>query len=110
MIWMMLTVVSVATWGLADMIAKKGTELEDPNSHVRFVICTGVAMLAFMPFFRAFSESGSSLPQLLAEYPVFLLITLAYVISLLFSFFSFGNFFLLFKFGNFFFLSGNFCI
>ncbi len=41
--------------------------------------------------FRAFSESGASLPQLLAQYPVFLLITLAYVVSLLLSFFSFRH-------------------
>jgi anti-sigma B factor antagonist len=83
MIWVILTVVSVAIWGLADMLSKKGTEAEDPFSHVRFVICTGAAMLIFMPFFRAFSESGASFPQLLAQHPVFLLITLAYVISLL---------------------------
>lgn len=91
MIWVILTVVSVAIWGLADMLSKKGTEPEDPFSHIRFVICTGVAMLVFTPFFRAFSESGASLPQLLAQYPVFLLITLAYVVSLLLSFFSFRH-------------------
>ena len=91
MIWVILTVVSVAVWGLADMLSKKGTEAEDPFSHVRFVICTGAAMLVFMPFFRAFSESKASFPQLLAQYPVFLLITLAYVISLLLSFFSFRH-------------------
>ncbi len=91
MIWVILTVVSVAIWDLADMLSKKGTEPEDPFSHIRFVICTGVAMLVFTPFFRAFSESGASLPQLLAQYPVFLLITLAYVVSLLLSFFSFRH-------------------
>lgn len=91
MIWVILTVVSVAIWGLADMLSKKGTEPEDHFSHIRFVICTGVAMLVFTPFFRAFSESGASLPQLLAQYPVFLLITLAYVVSLLLSFFSFRH-------------------
>ena len=91
MIWVILTVVSVAIWGLADMLSKKGTEPEDPFSHILFVICTGVAMLVFTPFFRAFSESGASLPQLLAQYPVFLLITLAYVVSLLLSFFSFRH-------------------
>ena len=91
MIWVILTVVSVAIWGLADMLSKKGTEPEDPFSHIRFVICTGVAMLVFTPFFRAFSESGASLPQLLEQYPVFLLITLAYVVSLLLSFFSFRH-------------------
>jgi drug/metabolite transporter (DMT)-like permease len=50
MIWVILTVVSVAIWGLADMLSKKGTEPEDPFSHIRFVICTGVAMLVFTPF------------------------------------------------------------
>ena len=91
MLWISLTVISVALWGLADMISKKGTDLNDPYSHIRFVICTGLAMLVFLPFFRFFSESGSSLIQLLKDYPVFLLITLAYVISLLFSFFSFRH-------------------
>ena len=43
--WIILTVLSVALWGLADMISKKGTELEDSYSHVRFVICTGIAMI-----------------------------------------------------------------
>ena len=89
MIWFTLTIVSVALWGLADMISKKGTELEDAFSHIKFVICTGIAMLVFLPFFRIFSESGDTILQLLAEYPAFFLITLAYVISLLFSFFSF---------------------
>ena len=91
MIWIMMTVASVMLWGLADMISKKGTELEDPYSHIRFVICTGVVMLVFLPFFRAFSESGDSTLKLLADYPAFFLITLAYAISLLFSFFSFRH-------------------
>lgn len=70
---------------------QKGTDLNDPHSHIRFVLCTGVAMLVFLPFFRLCSESGSSLIQLLKDYPGFLLITLAYVVSLLFSFFSFRH-------------------
>ena len=91
MLWIALTVISVALWGLADMISKMGTDPNDPYSHIRFVLCTGVAMLVFLPFFRLFSESGSSLIRLLRDYPAFLLITLAYVVSLLFSFFSFRH-------------------
>ena len=77
MLWIALTVISVALWGLADMISKKGTDLNDPHSHIRFVLCTGVAMLVFLPFFRLCSESGSSLIQLLKDYPGFLLITVS---------------------------------
>ena len=91
MLWITLTVISVVLWGLADMISKMGTDPNDPYSHIRFVLCTGVAMLVFLPFFRLFSESGSSLIRLLRDYPAFLLITLAYVVSLLFSFFSFRH-------------------
>jgi len=91
MSWILLTVLSVMIWGLADVISKKGTDINDEYSHVRFVICNGVVMLFALPILGLFSESGQSIRSLLAEYPVFFCVTLAYLISLLFSFFSFRN-------------------
>ena len=71
MSWILLTVLFVMIWGLADVISKKGTDINDEYSHVKFVICNGVVMLFALPILRLFSESGQSIIGLLAEYPVF---------------------------------------
>ncbi len=82
MSWFILALITTISWGCADLFYKKGTDENDPHSHLKIAVWVGLVMgvcaFALMPL----SETGltfTALPEYFVKYSP---ASLAYILSM----------------------------
>ena len=83
--WFVLTLVSMFAWGCADLFYKVGMSDNDPDNWLKIAVVLGLMSGLFMPLLKPFSESGSSLPELMRNNMLLMIVPVAYAASMTFS-------------------------
>ena len=83
--WLVLTLVSMFAWGCADLFYKVGMSDNDPDNWLKIAVVLGLMSGLLMPLLKPFSESGSSLPELMRNNMLFMIVPVAYAASMTFS-------------------------
>lgn len=80
---LILAVLCMVIWGLTDIFDKKGSPREDKFSSYKFMVWQGIISVVFVIALAPMSESGIFLPSQLGKNAAYLLLSLAYPISIM---------------------------
>ena len=83
--WFVLTLVSMFAWGCADVFYKLGMSDDDNDNWLKIAVVLGLMMGLLVPVLRPFSESGLTVGALMKNNMLFMLVPIAYAVSMLFS-------------------------
>lgn len=83
MLWLVLALLCMTSWGLTDILYKKGSTREDELSCYKFIVWQGIIMGILAIVLFPMSESGANLPVLLWKNPVYILIPLTYPVAVM---------------------------
>lgn len=81
MLWLILSVVCMFSWGLTDILYKKGSPREDTLSCYKFMVWQGMIMGTLAIVLFPMSESGFHLLDRVRENAVYILVPLSYPIA-----------------------------
>ncbi len=80
--WFLLSVITMLGWGSADLFYKKGTDENDPNSHLKIAVWVGIVMgvssLILLPFTETSFSIGAFFTNALKYSPA----SLSYILSM----------------------------
>ncbi|MBR6452648.1 MAG: hypothetical protein IKS87_08075 [Lachnospiraceae bacterium] len=80
--WFLLSVITMLGWGSADLFYKKGTDENDPHSHLKIAVWVGIVMgvssLILLPFTETSFSIGSFFTNALKYSPA----SLCYILSM----------------------------
>lgn len=84
--WFLWAFVCLLGWGGADLFYKKGTDGDDPRSHLKIAVWVGLVMgvcaLCLIPFSETLTEGGFSFANLAANALRYLPASLGYIVSM----------------------------
>ena len=83
--WLVLTLVSMFAWGCADVFYKIGMSDDDPDNWLKIAVVLGLMMGLLVPLLSPFSDSGSSIPVLMKNNMLFMIVPVAYAVAMTFS-------------------------
>lgn len=83
MTWLIWAVLCMVSWGLTDILYKKGSHREDELSCFKFLVWQGIIMGLLAIILFPASESGSDISMIFFQNPIYILIPLAYPIALM---------------------------
>ena len=83
--WFVLTLVSMFAWGCADLFYKIGMSDDDDDNWLKIAVVLGLVSGLLVPILRPFSESGSSVTELIRDNMLFMIVPVAYAVSMTFS-------------------------
>lgn len=83
MLWLILALLCMISWGLTDILYKKGSPREDELSCYKFMVWQGIIMGILAIVLFPMSESGANLPALLFENVMYIMIPLTYPIAVM---------------------------
>ena len=83
MMWLIWAVLCMVSWGLTDILYKKGSPREDTLSCFKFLVWQGIIMGLLAIILLPSSESGADLPVMLFQNPFYILIPLTYPIAVM---------------------------
>lgn len=78
-----MAVLCLVIWGLTDIFDKKGSPREDKFSCFKFMVWQGIISVILIMVLTPMSESGIFLPSQLGKNAVYLLLSMAYPISIM---------------------------
>lgn len=85
MSWFLVALVSMLGWGFADLFYKKGTDDNDPQSHLKIAVWVGIVMgvcsLVLIPFSETFS-AGMSAGEVLSAAWRYAPASVSYIVSM----------------------------
>ena len=83
MLWLIFALLCMTSWGLTDILYKKGSPREDELSCYKFMVWQGMIMGILAIVLFPMSESGAHLPALLFGNIFYILIPLTYPIAVM---------------------------
>ena len=83
--WFVLTLVSLFAWGFTDLFYKIGMSDDDNDNWLKIAVVLGLVSGLLGPILAPFSESGSSLTELIINNKLFMIVPVIYAISMIFS-------------------------
>ena len=83
MTWLILSLLCMTSWGLTDILYKKGSAREDELSCYKFMVWQGMIMGILVIALLPMSESGADLPAQLLANPFYVLIPLSYPVAVM---------------------------
>ena len=83
--WLVLTLVSMFAWGCADVFYKIGMSDDDPDNWLKIAVVLGLMMGLLVPLLSPFSDSGASIPVLMKNNMLFMIVPVAYAVAMTFS-------------------------
>ena len=72
-------------WSCADLFYKLSIDDDDPYAYLKIAITLGMVMGLSVPFLSQFSESGLPVSELMTQSKIFILVPIAYCLSMLYS-------------------------
>ena len=85
MFGLILAIACMVIWGLTDIFDKKGSPREDPLACYKFMVWQGIISSILVIALAPMSETGILLPAQLRKNAVYILISMAYPISIMFG-------------------------
>ncbi len=82
MSWFLLSLVTMMSWGTADLFYKKGTDEDDPYSHLKIAVWVGLVMGLFALIMLPLTETSFSVSSFLTNAVKYSPASLAYIISM----------------------------
>ena len=82
MSWFLLSLVTMMSWGTADLFYKKGTDEDDPYSHLKIAVWVGLIMGLFALIMLPLTETSFSVSSFLTNAVKYSPASLAYIISM----------------------------
>lgn len=82
MSWFLLSLVTMMSWGTADLFYKKGTDEDDPYSHLKIAVWVGLVMGLFALIMLPLTETSFSVSSFFANAVKYSPASLAYIISM----------------------------
>lgn len=83
MVWLLLALLCMVSWGMTDIFYKKGSPREDSLSCYKFMVCLGIIMGILMLVLIPMSESGTHLLVWIFEDVLYILIPLSYPLAVM---------------------------
>ncbi len=82
MSWFLLSLVTMMSWGTADLFYKKGTDEDDPYSHLKIAVWVGLVMGLFALIMLPLTETSFSVSSFFTNAVKYSPASLAYIISM----------------------------
>ncbi len=83
MMWLVLSVICMLSWGLTDILYKKGSRRDDPLSCFKFMVWLGIIMGLMIFVLLPDSESGPHFFEMVLDHILLMPIPLAYPIAVM---------------------------
>ena len=82
MSWFLLSLITMMSWGTADLFYKKGTDEDDPYSHLKIAVWVGLVMGIFALIMLPLTETSFSVASFFTNALKYSPASLAYIISM----------------------------
>lgn len=80
--WFIVSIITMLSWGLADLFYKKGTDEEDVYSHLKIAVWVGLVMGICAFILLPFSETGFSFGNLISSAVKYSPASVSYILSM----------------------------